>query len=61
MKSTMSLQFSDFPALSKFTGCEHKYNTDDSRIKGCFCSDTVFNLSNKVLTVYEIKVLEKGF
>ena len=42
------------------TGCEHRYNTDDSRMKGCFCSDTVFNLSNKVLTEDEIKVLEKG-
>ena len=43
-----------------FTGCEHKYNTDDSRMKGYFCSDTVFNLSNKVLTEEEIKVLQKG-
>ena len=29
-------------------------------MKGYFCSDTVFNLSNKVLTEDEIKVLEKG-
>ena len=43
-----------------FTGCKHKYNTDDSRMKGYFCSDTVFNLSNKVLTEDEIKVLEKS-
>ena len=47
-------------ANDNFTGCEHKYNTDDSRMKGYFCSDTVFNLSNKVLTEEEIKVLEKG-
>ena len=47
-------------ANANFTGCEHKYNTDDSRMKGYFCSDTVFNLSNKVLTEDEIKVLEKG-
>ena len=40
-----------------FKGCEHKYNTDDSRMKGYFCSDTVFNLSNKVLTKDEIKQL----
>ena len=46
-------------ANANFTG-EHKYNTDDSRMKGYFCSDTVFNLSNKVLTEDEIKVLEKG-
>ena len=30
------------------------------RISGYFCSDTVFNLSKKVLTDIEIKVLEKG-
>ena len=47
-------------ANANFTGCEHKYNTDHSRMKGYFCSDTVFNLSNKVLTEDEIKVLEKG-
>ena len=47
-------------ANANFTGCEHKYNTDNSRMKGYFCSDTVFNLGNKVLTEDEIKVLEKG-
>ena len=47
-------------ANANFTDCKHKYNTDDFKIKGCFCSDTVFNLSNKVLTEDEIKVLEKG-
>ena len=46
-------------ANANFTG-EHKYNTDDSRMKGYFCSDTVFNFSKKVLTEDEIKVLEKG-
>ena len=45
---------------ANFTGCEHKYNTDDSRMKRYFCTDTVFNVSNKVLTEGEIKVLEKG-
>ena len=40
-----------------FTGWEYIYNTDN---KGYFCSDTVFNLRNKVLTEEEIKVLEKG-
>ena len=29
-------------------------------MKGYFCSDTVFNLSNKVLTEDEIKIIEKG-
>ena len=47
-------------ANANFTGCERKYNTDDSRMEGYFFSDTVFNLSNKVLTEDEIKVLEKG-
>ena len=47
-------------ANGNFTCCEHKFNTEDSRMKGYFCSDTVFNLSNKVLTEDEIKVLEKG-
>ena len=47
-------------ANANFTGCEHKYNTDNSRMKGYFCSDTVFNLGKKVLTEDEIKVLEKG-
>ena len=30
------------------------------RLKGYFCADTVFNLSQKVLTATEIKVLERG-
>ena len=32
----------------------------NGRLKGCFCSKTVFNLSRKVLTETEILVLEKG-
>ena len=32
----------------------------DKRLKGCFCSDTAFNLSGRVLSESEIKVLEKG-
>ena len=34
--------------------------SDDSRISGYFCSDTVFNLSRRVLSEDETKVLEKG-
>ena len=30
------------------------------RISGCFCSGTAFNLSKKVLSDMEIKILEKG-
>ena len=33
---------------------------ESSRLKGYFCSKTVFMLSKKVLTETEIKVLEKG-
>ena len=33
---------------------------DDERLQGHFCSDTVFNLSKRVLSGNEIKVLEKG-
>ena len=35
-------------------------NTDSTRWTGYFCSETVFNLSNRVLSDAEIKVLEKG-
>ena len=34
--------------------------TEDGRLKEFFCSKTVFNLSEKLLTEAEIKVLEKG-
>ena len=39
------------------------FNIDKSnnRISGYFCSDTVFNLSKKILSDIVIKVLEKGF
>ena len=47
-------------ANANFKVCKHKYKTDDSKIEEYFCSDTVFNLSNKALTEDEIKVLEKG-
>ena len=33
---------------------------DENRFTCCFCSDTIFNLSNRVLFDNEIKVLEKG-
>ena len=39
---------------------ERSVNISATRITGYFCSDTVFNLSDKVLTDLEIKVLEKG-
>ena len=35
-------------------------NTDSTGLTGYFCSGTVFNLSNRVLSDAEIKVLEKG-
>ena len=36
------------------------FNNSNDHISGYFYSDTVFNLSKKVLTDIEIKVLEKG-
>ena len=35
-------------------------NTDSTRLTGYFCSEMVFNLSSRVLSDAEIKVLEKG-
>ena len=34
--------------------------TEAKRLKGYFCSKSVFNLSKKVLTETEMRVLEKG-
>ena len=34
--------------------------TEKIRLSGSFCSDTIFNLSRKILTDSKIKVLEKG-
>ena len=33
---------------------------DENRLTGYFCSDTIFTLSNRVLSDNEIKALEKG-
>ena len=33
---------------------------DENRVTGYFCSGTIFNLSNWVLSDNEIKILEKG-
>ena len=35
-------------------------NTSSNRLKGHFYSDTIFNLSHRVLSDAEIKILEKG-
>ena len=35
-------------------------NTGSTRLTGYFCSETLFNLSNRVASDAEIKVLEKG-
>ena len=39
---------------------ERSVDISATRITGYFCSDTVFNLSNRVLIDIEIKILEKG-
>ena len=47
-------------------GVNYNYNgqsinfTSNGRLEGYFVSDTVFNLSNKVLSDVEIRVLSKG-
>ena len=33
---------------------------DENRLTGYFCSDTIFNVSNRFLSDNEIKVLQKG-
>ena len=42
--------------------CENNVSpdTEQSRLSGYFASNTVFNLSRKVISEVEIKVLEKG-
>ena len=53
----------DKEILSVFEELEHVQSTSitgNDRISGYFCSDTVFNLSKKVLSDMEIKILEKG-
>ena len=45
------LQHNEIPENINGSNCIHGY----------FCSDTVFNLSKKVLNETEIKALEKGF
>ena len=37
-----------------------QYTTYENRLTGYFYLDNVFNISKKVLSVAEIKVLEKG-
>ena len=40
---------------------EHDVNvTSLDRLRGDFCSDTIFNLSDRVLSDAEMKLLEKG-
>ena len=39
---------------------DQQNTTYENRLTGYFCSDTVFNLSKKVLSDAEIRVLEKG-
>ena len=39
---------------------DQQNTTFENRLTGYFCSDTVFNLSKKVLSDAEIRVLEKG-
>ena len=46
--------------LDTFIHQKNNVTTTDNRLSGHFCSETIFNVSNRVLTNTEIKVLEKG-
>ena len=50
----------DIPAQEEEIEGPTVVTTAEGRIEGYFCSDVVFNLSRRVLTDIEIKVLEKG-
>ena len=52
--STTTFIATDEPSINRVTW------VDEGPISGVFCSKTVFNLSPKILTETEIKVLEKG-
>ena len=45
--------------LDNFIHKKKNVTTTDNRLSGYFCSETIFNLSNRVLTDTEIKVLEE--
>ena len=46
--------------LGNFIHQKKNVTTTDNRLLGYLCSETIFNLSNRVLTDTEIKVLEKN-
>ena len=46
--------YTDEPSINRVT------LTDEGRISGVFCSKTVFNLSHKMFTETEKKLLKKG-
>ena len=46
--------------LDTFIQQKNNVTTTDNRLSGYFCSETIFNLSNRMLTYTEINVLEKG-
>ena len=46
--------------LDTFINQKKNVAATNSRLSGYFCSETIFNLSKRVLTETEIKVLEKG-
>ena len=64
LESTQDREFLDIlEELQKHEPCISDIGTTgttDKRLQGHFCSGTVFNLSNRVLSENEIKVLEKG-
>ena len=63
MESTQDRELDILEELQKHEPCISDIRTTgtrDEQLQGHFCSDTVFNLSKRVLSEHEIKVLEKG-
>ena len=63
--SALTAQDEEHIKILEDLGCnkitsENTNLSDESRLSGYFCSDTVFNLSKRVLSETEIKILEKG-
>ena len=60
MKLQSVLMFIHRNRLDTFIHQKKIVTTTDNRFSGYFCSETIFNLSNQMLTDTEIKVLKNG-
>ena len=46
--------------LDTFANQKNNVTITDNKLSGYYCSETIFNLSNLMLTDTEVKILEKG-